>query len=226
MGYTTNYQLKKQAIPYPKTKQILLSVKDKRTQALMVYQYVFAARVGELARVYVHRYRVKGVWVSQGVLVGDLSIRNEGREIVLTKPNFKQAKIVNTADGSVVDISKFSVPFMVNMEPEFAGIILGWVKGRNPIEPLFDIQEAMMRKLIRREFRLQGFDRYSSHWLRQWRAWHIGELTGDPYAVQAILGHSDLNTSLAYVSGLSKALRDLDRDNKTFDSLLGKSGGD
>ena len=63
--------------------------------------------------------------------------------------------------------------------------------------------------------------RAASHWLRHSRACHIAEITGDPYAVQAVLGHADPRTSMQYVSQMRRSIYRAMEGGKTFEDYLG-----
>ena len=219
-------QLKKKAIPYSIINLILKNCPDKRTQALIAFQYGFATRAGELAKEYIHYYYKKSEkfepinFVSEGPKNKHFNIQNNETELTFLKPNFKQKKIKGS-DNTIKEVDRFTSIVIKQGEPYLFDLIYSWVKDKQYNESIFDLKQAMIRRLIDKE--LKQYDgRWSSHWLRQSRAWHIGEATGDPYAVQAILGHGDLNTSLKYVSGLQTSLRSLFNDGKTMDDYLGK----
>jgi len=213
---------KKHAIPYAQFIQILLATKDPRTQALIAYEYAFAFRAGELASNYIHKYKRFKAWSSTGPRIIDLSIKKEIGEITLNKPNFKQTKIRNSKTKALEDVKRFSVLLLESLEPQIYNIVLNWARTKKLNDPLFNIKERRIRQLIKQEFERQGYYQFSSHWLRQWRAWHIGEATGDPYAVQAVLGHADLRTSIFYVSKLTKSFRDIAARGLTFAQMLGE----
>lgn len=218
-------QLKKKAIPYSQIMEIIRYCPDSRTQALIAFQYGFATRAGELAKEYNHYYYKYSnkfepqKYISEGPKNKHFAVKNDGEEITFLKPNFKQAKLKNS-DGEVRGVDRF-VSFVIKCgEPYLFSIIHDWVKQIPYNEPVFNLKQAMVRRIIDKQLKLHDSD-WSSHWLRQSRAWHIGEATGDPYAVQAVLGHGDLNTSLKYVSGLQVSLRKLFVGGKTMEDYLG-----
>jgi len=199
-------QLKKKAIPYSQIMEIIKYCPDSRTQALIAFQYGFATRAGELAKEYIPKNK-------------HFAVKNNGEEITFLKPNFKQAKLKNS-DGEIRGVDRFVSFIIQSGEPYLFSIIYDWLQQVPYNEPIFNLKQAMIRRIIDKQLKLHDSD-WSSHWLRQSRAWHIGEATGDPYAVQAVLGHGDLNTSLKYVSGLQVSLRKLFVDGKTMEDYLG-----
>ena len=219
-------ELKKKAIPYSQIIQIIRNCTDKRTQAAIAIQYAFATRIGEIAEHYIHYYykdstRFEFVrYISEGPKNKHFAVKDIEKEISFLKPNFKQKKIKKKNEG-IVGVDRFTSFVMYAGEPYLYELILNWVLSKKYDEPIFNLKQSRLRALVDAE--LKRYDRqWSSHWLRQSRAWHIGEVTGDPYAVQAILGHGDLNTSLKYVSGLRTSLRKAFSGGQTMGELLGK----
>lgn len=219
-------ELKKKAIPYPQVITIIKNCEDKRTQAAITFQYAFATRIGEIAEHYIHYYYKKSLkfdsqtYISEGPRNKHFAIKDNLEEISFLKPNFKQKKIKGL-HKEIKAVDHFSSFVMRSGEPYLYDLVLAWVKSKGYDEPIFNLKQSRLRQLVDKE--LKRYDvNWSSHWLRQSRAWHIGEATGDPYAVQAILGHGDLNTSLKYVSGLRTSLRKLFADGKTMEDYLGK----
>jgi len=219
-------QLKKKAIPYSQVMHIIEACPEQRTKLAIAIQYAFATRIGELAKEYIHYYYRntdrfdKQVFVSEGPKNKHFAVKEVEQEISFLKPNFKQKKIKNT-DKDIVGVDRFTSFVMRSGEPYLYDLILSWVRGKGYEEPIFDIKQSRLRFLVDAELKKYNVG-WSTHWLRQSRAWHIGEATGDPYAVQAILGHGDLNTSLKYVSGLRTSLRKLFSGGKTMEELLGR----
>jgi len=219
-------ELKKKAIPYSQVIQIIKNCDDKRTQAAIAFQYAFATRIGEIAEHYIHYYYKKSIkfnsqtYISEGPRNKHFAIKESIGEISFLKPNFKQKKIKGL-HKDIKGVDMFSSFVMFSGEPYLYNLILSWVVSKQYNEPIFSLKQSRLRQLVDKELKKYNSD-WSSHWLRQSRAWHIGEATGDPYAVQAILGHGDLNTSLKYVSGLRTSLRKLFVDGKTMEDYLGK----
>jgi len=206
---------------------IINNCADKRTQAAIAIQYGFAARIGEIAAFYKHNYYKHSekfeeqIFISEGPKNKDFSVRDVSQEISFRKPNFKQKKVKNYKK-EIVGVDMFTSFVMRPGEPYLYDIVLNWIASKEYEEPIFLLRQSRLRQLVDGE--LKKYDpRWSSHWLRQSRAWHIGEATNDPYAVQAILGHGDLNTSLKYVSGLRTSLRKLFTSGKTLGELLGEA---
>lgn len=220
-------QLKKKAIPYSQIITIIDNCEDPRTQAAIAIQYGFATRVGEIARAYDHYYYSKNSeketvkFVSIGPKNKDFAVKNMGSELNFLKPNFKQRKVFEDKDKTIIEgVDSFTSVVIKDLEPYLFSVIYNWVKSKSFNEVVFDLKHAMLRRVIDRELKKYNSE-WSTHWLRQSRAWHIGEATGDPYAVQAILGHGDLNTSLKYVSGLRTSLRKLAVGGKRMNDYLG-----
>jgi len=219
-------QLKKKAIDYSTINFILENCVDERTRALIAIQYGFATRAGELASEYIHYYYKDSEehpferFVSKGPLKQNFNLQNDGDELTFLKPNFKQKKVKNN-EKEISEVDRFTSIVIKKGEPFLFNIIYDWVRSKEYNQPIFDLKQAMIRRLIDKELK-QYNSNWSSHWLRQSRAWHIGSATGDPYAVQAILGHGDLNTSLQYVSGLQTSLRTLFNGGKKMEDYLGK----
>lgn len=220
-------QQKKKEIPYNNIITIIKNCQDKRTQIAIALQYAFATRVGELANGYIHYYYKKSKrgfepikYESEAPKQKHFNIKNMETEITFLKPNFKQAKQKSQDKNEIVGIDRFTSILIKSGEPYLFDLILAWLKTKRFDDPVLGLRQAMLRRIIDKE--LKKYDtKYSTHWLRHSRAWHVGEVTGDPYAVQAILGHGDLNTSLKYVSKLQKSLRDAFKDGKTMEDYLG-----
>lgn len=219
-------ELKKKAIPYSEIINIIKDCTEERTQAAIAIQYVFATRAGELAKAYIHYYYKNSEkfefvkYVSEGPKNKHFSIKELAKEITFLKPNFKQKKVKKNKK-EIVGVDSFTSFVMRSGEPYLYDLVLAWIKSKGFDEPIFNLKQSRLRQLVDAE--LKQYDKqWSSHWLRQSRAWHIGEATGDPYAVQAILGHGDLNTSLKYVSGLRTSMRNLFKGGQTMEEILGK----
>lgn len=212
---------KKEAISYPKIKQLIQDCQDKKTQALMAYSYGFACRAGELADKYGHRKKINmqtRYFITEGSKVGDVLVREIPPEIELSKPNFKQHHFDSIKQEFVLE----KYPVFVNKEFEewLYNIILEWRNTRKDAT-LFRFKHSAIRSRIDKE--LKKLDkRYSSHWLRHSRASHIADITRDPFAVKALLGHKRVETSMRYISGLKSKIYDIVKPGTTFGDYLGK----
>lgn len=223
--------IKKKEIPYQEVITIIKNCQEKRTQISIALQYAFACRVGELANGYKHSYYKKSkrgfepiIYESEAPKQKHFSISNENTEISFLKPNFKQAKLIKkdrvTEQQIVTGVDHFPSFLIRTGEPYLFDLIKDYLKTKQYEDPIIDLKQAMLRRIIDKELKKYN-PNWSSHWLRHSRAWHIGSITGDPYAVQAVLGHGDLNTSLKYVSKLQRSLRDAFKDGRTMESYLG-----
>lgn len=213
----------KRAIPYPIIKEIILNCEDKKTQALIAYCYAFGCRAGELADKYVHRRTVGkkvGFYLSNGCLVSDILVKEFPPEIELMKPNFKQHLFDSNSNSIVVE--KYSVFVNHDWEDWLYNIIIDWkVNGKHPNKVLFRFKHSAIRSRIDKELKKRN-SVWSSHWLRHSRASHIAEMTRDPFAVKALLGHKRVETSMRYISGLKNKLYDVVKPGTTFGDYLGK----
>lgn len=216
-------------IPYVEIKRIILNCIDKRTQAAIAFDYGFGCRVGELAKDYTHHRKKVGEkkekdYVSQGPIIADFKTRinvNGEKELVFKKPNFKQKMEVNRQKQRV-DISRFETFINEKWEPWLFEIILKWIINKPLDANIFDIRERSLRYYIDKELKKYNSD-YASHWLRHARGSDIAEITQDPYAVQAILGHGDIRTSMRYVNKLAASLYKSMQGRNGFEDVLGRS---
>lgn len=225
-----NYSEVTKIIPYSTIINIIKNSEERKTRDLIAFQYAFGCRAGELAKEYKHRYYRHSkrfdeqVFISKGIANKDFNIKSDN-EISLLKPNFKQAKVKNR-DKMITDISKFTTFILRDAEPYLFSLIYNRVVETPFNEPIFNLKESMIRKRIDKELKKYN-STYSSHWLRHSRAKHIALVTGDPMAVQSLLGHSDMNTTMRYISKLDIAFRKAVAGGKTVEDLLGKNiGGD
>ena len=211
--------MKKGSINYPEMKRIILECKDKRTQALIAYQYGVGARAGELGYYYLHYYN-DGPQRSTGLKRKDVTYTDE--IIRIKHPNFKQKDRQAYWPASI----------MKENEAWLYDIILDWLfNGQNYPKTynkdptfLFPITRTRICSLIDEE--LKKYDpHYSTHWIRHSRATHIGEITGDPMAVKMLLGHARIKTSMQYVH-YTEAVIKRRLGNKSFEDVLGKAVGD
>jgi site-specific recombinase XerD len=210
-----NKSKRKEAISYNLIKEIILSCKVERTQALLAFQYCLGARVGELAKKYKHVYIVDGeknYVITKGIKRTDINLTED--MIRINKPNFKQKKrSLEDMDYNRGFVSKKNEEWLYN-------IIYDWLD-KHREEYVFDIEQSRICELIDKE--LKKYDpKYSTHWIRHARASHIGELTADPMAVKDILGHGSVDTSMQYVH-YSEALLRRRLGNDSFEKVLGKS---
>lgn len=214
---------KKEAISYPKIKQIILECKDKKTQALLAYTYGFACRAGELADKYYHRKEVlmqTKYFLTEGSKVSDVLIRDFPPEVELMKPNFKQHQFDSTTQTVILE--KYPVFVNKDFEEWLYNIILDWkLNGKHPKQALFRFKHSAIRSRIDKELKKVDV-RYSSHWLRHTRASHIADITRDPFAVKALLGHKKVETSMRYISGLKSKIYDVVKPGTNFGDYLGK----
>lgn len=210
------------AITYPKVKEIILACKDKRTQALIAFQYAMGSRAGELAKEYKHIVQKKKKRLKKMVKVKDFISTGILRESFFQTedsldwecPNFKNKKR-RVKRGYV----------MRKSEAWLYKILLAWLDdwkptAKNDGKYLFDIKASRIKSLIDTELK-QYNSTWFSHCLRHSRATHIGEVTMDIFSVQDILGHGRMETSRAYVSMSKQVLKDR-LGSKSFESVLGK----
>jgi hypothetical protein len=216
-------------IPYSTIINIIKNCENQTTKDLIAFQYTFGCRAGELAKEYTHKYYktskrfTQQNYISIGPTNKDFSSNIIG-ELTFRKPNFKQAKIKNRAK-EISGISRFSTFVLQSAEPYLYYLIYKRVFSKSSDEPIFDLKESSIRKKIDKE--LKRYDvNYSSHWLRHSRARHIAELTSDPSAVQSLLGHADMNTTMRYINRLSVAFRKAVSNGQRVEDLLGKRIGE
>jgi len=229
-------QGKQKKIPYAEIKRMILACQDKETRAVLAYSYAFGCRIGELSRQYIHynqklavkrtRQREKRTleYISRGALVEDLGTRInrfDQKELTFIKPNFKQKAIVDR-DGIRTNVAKFESFVNESWEKWLFDILVGWVIGRPPKDDLFHLNQSRMREVLTTEMRKYNSE-YTPHWLRHSRGYDIAEITQDPYAVQAVLGHSDIRTSMHYVNRMTASLYKAMEGGKNFDDILGRS---
>jgi len=179
----------KERITYAKMKEIILSCPDKRTQALLAFQFGGAGRAGELAYAYSHR-EATGKYPapasdSEGIKVSSFVVGPDF--LSWFAPNFKN-------HGK----ARRRVELFLE-EDWLYEIIKAWLDFRVGETFLFDIKQSRIKGLIDAE--LKRYNRaWSSHDIRHCRATFIAEKTSNPYLVKEALGHSRLDTSTFYVS--------------------------
>lgn len=208
---------KAKVIPYTIMKQIIESCVNQRTQALLAFQYAMGNRAGELAKTYDHgKYKwdkeklkaIKvGTFKSKGIQRDQFFETDDGLEWV--SPNFKNAG----KDTKRAWIRKENEPWLYN-------ILKSWLQKRKESKYIFNLKERRIKQLIDNE--LKRYDpELHSHSLRHSRATHLADITGDPYLVQAVLGHARLETSAKYVNVAKERLK-AKLGNRLFEDALGK----
>jgi site-specific recombinase XerC len=214
---------KDDVISYSKIREIILSCPDPRTQALLSFQYAAGARIGEIAMWYNHA-KHKSVdkkmvfvshWPSDGIRTASVSFPSWGIE--WDAPNFK-GRSKRLGESGL----RGKKPWVtIESEPWLYNILFSWANARKASgeEFLFSIGERRCRQLVDKELKKYNPD-YRSHSLRFSRATHIGDVSGDPYVVQEILGHGDVRTSGLYVR-VSRIRIMSKLEGKTFEGELG-----
>lgn len=230
-----NQKLQKR-IPYTEIRRIIVDCPNPRTQALLAFDYGFGCRAGELAREYMHfhqklldkktKKRAPRVFMyaSKGSQAKDLELRTNKfgqTELTFIKRNFKQKGIFDK-EGKRSDIAKYESFVNEFWEPWLYEILVKWVTNKKLDSDLFDLKESRIRYYINTELRKYN-PKYSTHWLRHSRGYDIAELTQDPYAVQAVLGHGDIRTSMHYVNRMSASLYKVMEGGKRFEDVLGRT---
>jgi len=209
----------KQEIEYNELKHIILNCQEKRTQALMAFQYALGARCGELAREYVHEHikvrRRKGTgklinikeWkdVSKGLLRSSF-IEKDGY-IECVAPNFKNLN-KKTKVGYVLE----------NEQGWLYQIIQEWLKKTKYQQYVFNVGASLIRRDVSAELKKYS-PTFSSGHLRTSFAKHLAQVTGNPYIIKERLGHARLETSVNYVEYTRKQLINEMR-GKTFDEIF------
>ena len=179
----------KERITYAKMKEIILSCPDKRTQALLAFQFASGGRAGELAYEYSHKEATglypRPAFESEGAKISSFSA---GLDFVSWfVPNFKNHKT-----------QRRKVELFLE-EDWLYEIVKAWVVFRGGETFLFDIKRSRIKGLIDAELKRYNMA-WSSHDIRHCRATWIAEKTGNPYLVKESLGHARLETSTSYVS--------------------------
>ena len=121
-------------IPYTEIKRIINNCTEPRTQAAITFNYIFGCRIGELSTSYIHFKKTKEQgkqldYGSDGPRVKDFKTRtnSEGQhELVFTKPNFKQKKILNRKKEQT-DIHRFESFVNETWEPHLYNILINWI---------------------------------------------------------------------------------------------------
>ncbi len=192
---------KHQVIPYEHIEQSIFALnQDKRTQALVVFQYTSGARIGELLS-YKHAYRVmefnkekgKKVWTGEieykqtrGLLKSNFNI--QPNKISWDMPNFK-AKSKPTKHPFVLKKEMGGLLYIV---------IKKWLDGCG--EEVFVIGEKTARNSIKK-----AIFPLSSHSLRKSRGTHLVEVFGyNAYDVMITLGHTTMASGLFYVEAVNQ----------------------
>lgn len=165
-------------LTYQQIKDILNQQIELRTRALIVFQYASAARIGELLW-----YKHKNGQITHGLIKSNININEEG--IYWKLPNFKVKN----------EKKKTKYPFILKEETPFYDIAKEWIV--NSSEQIFELRESMARKLIREVLKPFG---YGSHVLRKSRATHMAKWGFTVYEIMEYLGHTKMETGMAYVS--------------------------
>jgi len=207
---------KAEVIPYGVLKNVIVSCSDKRTQALMAFQYGMANRVGEIAKKYRHKKQRRVKKTGKMVLLGTFWTAGIKREqFVETKdglewesPNFKNAK------------NKYKRAWILKREKWLYDILKARLEEREGEEFLFEIGVSRCRQLVDKELKKHKPE-WRSHCLRHSRATHIADLTGDPFVVKEVLGHARLETSARYIN-IAKARLKEKLGVRSFEEVLGE----
>lgn len=192
---------KHQVIPYQTVLDIIFKLNhDKRTQALVVFQYSSGARVGELVS-YKHCLRElvydkdkgKKVWTgkilesqSNGLLKSNFSVQSD--KISWDMPNFKAKSKPKKS------------PFV--LKKEMGGLLYTVIKNwlANCEQQVFSIGEKTARNAIKK-----AIFPLSSHSLRKSRGTHLVEVFNyNPYDIMATLGHTSMASGLFYVEAVNQ----------------------
>lgn len=209
-----------ESIPYSEIKHIIRKCPEKRTRALMAFQYAMGNRAGELAYEYNHKEQklkkgdepkhkrlvLKREYVSEGIRRRNFTLNKQGLE--WTSPNFKNKN------------QKKKQAWVFKNEEWLFRIMLKWLKYRKGKRYLFDIKTSRIKQLIDAELKRYNKD-YASHWLRHSRATHIAQITRDIFTVKEFLGHADIRTSAKYVS-IAKERIKARLGKKSFEEVLGE----
>ena len=192
------------SIDYPDLINLIKEIQDKRTRALIAFQYASAARIGELLS-YNHnlvhpdetkeekkffknnpekkRDRKRVYSNTKGLIKSNFSIGVN--KIVWVMPNFK----------TKTKKRMYKEPFVLKEETVLWDIIKDWLSFCG--EQVFELKESRVRELIRKT--IGGT--YSSHVLRKSRGTHLADIFGyNAYEIREALGHSSLETGIHYVS--------------------------
>ena len=192
---------KHQVIPYEKIEELIFELNhDKRTQALIVFQYASGARVGELVS-YKHTHRVmefnkeegKKVWTGEtknnethGLRKMNFNIQPD--KISWSMPNFK-AKSKPTKNPFVLKNEMGGLMYIV---------IKNWLG--NCGEQVFEIGEKTARNAIK-----NAIFPLSSHSLRKSRATHLVEIFGfNSYDILNYLGHTRMSSTIFYIEAVDQ----------------------
>jgi len=192
---------KHQVIPYETIEEKIFGLNhDKRTQALVVFQYTSGARVGELVS-YKHTHRV---------MVYD---KEKGRNVWTGEINHKQTRGLLKSNFNIQpnkiswDMSNFKAKSKPTKNPfvlknEMGGllyiVIKKWLDGCG--EEVFSIGEKTARNSIKK-----AIFPLSSHSLRKSRGTHLVEVFGyNVYDVMVTLGHTTMASGLFYIEAVNQ----------------------
>jgi len=199
---------KTKALSYPHIKEVVESIADARTKAMVVTQYALAARAGELihyrhfkterrrdenGKLYIFRREFKKE--TPGLLKENIET-SKGR-FICTIPNFKTSK------------QAYRRPFITPKEEFVYRPFKNWLDSCG--NQVFNVRISRYRQLVA-EALPEGF---SSHCLRHSRATHLAQIFNfSAFEIKNFLGHSSLNTSAIYVS------QDLSRSAAKMEAVL------
>lgn len=186
-----------QVLDYVDLMSILLNPKiEKRTRALIAFQYASAARIGELFK-YDHKVkeRIKDKETNE-LITTDKTIEYITPGLLKSKFFMGKDKIYWTMRNFKTRNKNYLVknPFVLREEKVLWKVIRWWLNQCE--EQVFELKEARARQLIR-----QAISPYSSHILRRSRGTHLVEIFGyNAYEIKAALGHVSLETGIHYIS--------------------------
>jgi len=191
---------KHQVIPYQTVLDIIFNLQDKRTQALVVFQYTSGARIGELLS-YTHAYRVMEYNKDKGkkVWTGEIDYR-QTKGILKSNFNIQEHKISWDMPNFKAKSKPSKTPFVLRKEMDglLYFIIKAWLK--NCGEQVFEIGEKTAGNAIK-----NAIFPLSSHSLRKSRGTHLVEVFGyNVYDVMNWLGHTSMGSGLFYVEAVSQ----------------------
>lgn len=168
-------------LTYKEVIALLESPMEARTKALIAFQYASGCRIGELLD-----YQHTDGSTTKGLLKSNVKIDDES--ISWEMPNFKVAD----------EKKKLKYPFILKEEGVLWNIIYDWM-GRCG-EQVFELKQSRARDLIREQIQP-----HSSHALRRSRGTHLADTFGyNVYEIMDALGHTKMESSLAYVSAASR----------------------
>ncbi len=182
-------------IPYKEIMALLARTKDRQTRALIAFQYVSAARIGELLR-YAHASdklvsrkepelgRIEKKYETAGLLKSNITLTPD--TIYWVIPNFKV--------GEANKDKQTKTPFVFKDEEILWAVVTDWLATSG--EQVFELRQSRARQLVSK-----AIFPLASHTLRRSRGTHLSDLFGfTAYDIRDYLGHVSLETSASYVS--------------------------